>query len=66
MPITNMLTITEAAQQIGVSRQRMHVLIKTYGLQTERAGPIKMIARDELAKLPTNRPSGRKVTNSPC
>ena len=61
MAIGNLLTMTEAAKQIGVSRQRMHELVAIYQLKIEEVnvGNIrKMIDKKELKKLPKNRPSG--------
>lgn len=61
MAIGNLLTMTEAAKQIGVSRQRMHELVIAYGLKVTEVnvGNIrKMIDKQELKKLPKNRPSG--------
>lgn len=63
MSLKNMMTLTEAAKKIGVSRQRMHVLVRTYDLTTEKAGPIRMLDAAELRKIPKNRPTGKKVSN---
>jgi excisionase family DNA binding protein len=57
-----LLTITQAAEIVGVSRQRMHKLVKTYALSTIKAGPVRLIYRSELASLPAKRPSGRKIS----
>lgn len=58
MPMKNMLTVTEAAERLRVSRQRMHVLIKSYGIKTQNAGPIMLIDEKDLSKIPSNRPTG--------
>jgi hypothetical protein len=62
MPINDMLTISDAAKALGVSRQRMHVLIKTYAVQTTSVGPIKLVDLKELRKIPAIRPTGKKVS----
>jgi hypothetical protein len=61
MAIHNMLTISDAAKQFGVSRQRMHVLLKTYAVRTQAIGPLKLVEKKELRKIPVIRPTGRKL-----
>jgi len=58
----NYVTVRQAAQLVGVSRQRIHVIIKTYNVQSERVdgGPL-MIPRPELKKIPKKRPTGKKL-----
>ena len=62
MPMNDMLTVTDAAKVLGVSRQRMHILLKTYGVRTLPAGPLKLIDLKELRKIPAVRPTGKKVS----
>lgn len=57
----NTLTISEAAGRLGVSRQRMHVLVRTYNLKTEKVGMMRRVEMKELKKIPSERPTGRKV-----
>lgn len=56
------LSVTEAAETFCVSRQRMHVLLRTYNVETETIGNQKLVAKKELAKIPKNRPLGRQKT----
>jgi excisionase family DNA binding protein len=50
------LTVRQAAEKLGVSRQRVHQLIRIYSLQTEQIdGLLVMISKKELAKIPANR-----------
>lgn len=56
-----LLTMSEAAAKYCVSRQRMHVLCRTYNLSTEWIGPMRVIPMSELKKLPKNRPSGKTL-----
>lgn len=60
MPVTNMLTVSEAAEKFGVSRQRMHVLIRNYKIKVEKVGPIQLIEQKDLLKIPSHRPTGVK------
>lgn len=64
MPMYNMITISEAAEKLGVSRQRMHVLCRTYQLKTVPAGPIKVLDERELRKIPSERPTGKKISKN--
>ena len=53
------LTISMAADELNVTRQRMHVLVKTYGIQTQSIdGRVKLVNRRELDKIPKQRPPG--------
>jgi predicted transcriptional regulator of viral defense system len=61
--IENYITIREAAEIIGVTPQRFHKLISTYGLSVQKLTPrMTLVAKREIKKIPTNRPSGRKLT----
>lgn len=56
---TGYLTITEAAERLGVSRQRVHQLIKQGRLEAEQVGHIWIIpesALDDIKKVPMGRP----------
>jgi hypothetical protein len=56
------VTVSQAAQLIGVSRQRMHQLIFAYDLHAEvvGSGRVKVLHRKELRKIPSERPPGPK------
>jgi len=56
------LTITQAAELSGVSRQRMHQLVKLYGVPTHPVGSQNLIYRPDLDKIPANRPSGVQIS----
>ncbi len=59
MPINNMLTVSEAAKTFGVTRQRMHMLIREYSLQTTQLHPrCTLVCKTELKKIPKERPVG--------
>jgi len=64
--IGDKLTILEAAQELCVSRQRMHQLIEENNLVTERVhARLLLIHPRELKKIKGNRPAGRpKKKNS--
>ena len=54
-------TVAEAAKDLGVSVQRMHQLIRYYGVVVNRLTPrFTLIPRKELRKIPKERPSGRR------
>lgn len=63
MPFSkDLLTIAEAAEELNVSRQRMHVLIKTYGLKKVLPSPkLALVSRKELLKIPAVRTPGPRV-----
>jgi hypothetical protein len=58
------MTITQAAEKYGVSRQRMHQLIDTYGAETIWIGSVKLISTSELRKIPKKRPNGKNFRQS--
>ena len=52
-------TVPEAAEHMGVSRQRMHELITTYSLKTlALSSRARIIKKSELEKIPNDRPTG--------
>lgn len=52
----NAITIREAAERLGVTRQRMHKLIQAYGLYTEWCGcNQKVVPVREIERLETLR-----------
>ena len=58
------MTVQQAADKIGVSSSRMHVLIKTYDLETETFfGTKKFLLKSELKKVPKKRPTGVHISN---
>lgn len=51
--MNHILTIAEAAERMNVSRQRMHKLIESYELQTQKIqGRLLVMDEDELKKIP--------------
>jgi len=59
MQISNeYLSVTEAAEMFGVTRQRMHALIKTYQIKSEKVGKQIVLSRKNLSKIPSDRPNG--------
>ena len=59
------LTILEAAQELCVSRQRMHQLIDEHNLKTERVhARLLLIHPRELKKIKADRPVGRPKKNN--
>lgn len=57
--IENHLTVSEAAEYFGVSRQRMHQLIHSYDVPVVDVSPkLKMIRRSHLKMIPKDRPPG--------
>ena len=60
----SMTTVAQAAQALGVSRQRIHQLIRSLGLvpQTQRAGGyvIWVLSEADMAKL-----AGRRTVPGP-
>ena len=53
-----MLTVTEVAQRLGVSPQRIRLLISQGRMPAQRVGPLWLIAESD-AVLPAARPPGR-------
>lgn len=50
------LTVAEAAERMNVSRQRMHKLIESYHLNTQKIqGRLLVMDEDELKKIPKER-----------
>lgn len=59
MPIKDMLTISEAARKYGVTRQRMHILIKDHGVNPVRLhARCLLVSERELRKIPRERKNG--------
>lgn len=54
------LTVAEAAEQLNVSPQRVHALIRFYKVKVEQIahGKLTLIPKSEFAKIPKKRPSG--------
>lgn len=65
MPDTNeLLTIAQAAKEMNVSRQRMHALIKTYGVEKFEPSPkLFMVLKSELDKIPKLRKPGPRANS---
>lgn len=63
--LTNLMSVDEAASEIGVSRRRMEDLVRRRHAQLgicARIGPTWVIARDELNALRPGRPGKPKKT----
>lgn len=58
----NLLTITQTAERVGLTRQRVHALIKAGRLPAERVGSVLLIKESNL-KLIAVRKSGPPVGN---
>ena len=57
--LQNYLTVSQAADDFGVSRQRMHVLLRTYDVPFETLpNGMKVMKRAALKRIPRDRPSG--------
>jgi excisionase family DNA binding protein len=56
--MTDLLTLAQAADRLGVSRQRLHALIQAGRLPAERLGHAWIIRAADLAAF-TPRPPGR-------
>jgi excisionase family DNA binding protein len=54
----NAITTSEAAEKLGISPQRVNVLIKEGRLPATKVGPIYLIQPKDLAKV-KNRKTGR-------
>lgn len=58
---TDCMTISDAAVQLGVSRQRMHKIIERHRAKTvDVNGRLKMIPTDELQRIRTEREREQK------
>ena len=55
-------TVTEMAEQLSVSRQRVHQLIKAYGVKIQKAGRTVLVSQKEFKKIPVDRESGVHVS----
>jgi len=61
MPLGDLLTISEAARILRVSRQHMHKLIADYQLKVGKVHDRLFVLHPmELRKIPENRQPGRK------
>jgi len=54
-------TAKEAAKRLQVSKQRVHQLVKIYGLIVEKLGPLTMIPKKELRKIPRKRSCSTRI-----
>jgi len=55
-----LLTIPQAAEKLGISRQRVHVLVKTGRLKAKRFGRVWLIEPDAIHNIaPSENPTGR-------
>ena len=56
---TTFYTIPNAATKLGVTRQRMHELIKTYEIKTVKIhNRARIVSEHELNAIPDSRPDG--------
>jgi len=55
-----MYTVREASEQLGVTPQRVHALIRDYALEVTKVaeGRLFLIPQSELDKIPLERPNG--------
>jgi len=59
-PSSDMYTIPEAARLMGITRQRLHLLVQHGRVRAYRIGRVWMIPRDAIGHiLPSENPSGR-------
>ena len=60
----SLLTMQEAANEIGVTRQRMHAIVATYGAKVEKINArLTLISREELQKIVEKRDSAKNCQN---
>lgn len=65
--MNHILTIAEAAERMNVSRQRMHKLIESYELQTQKIqGRLLVMDEDELKKIPKVRKNNSADKKQPA
>jgi excisionase family DNA binding protein len=60
--MTHLLSFAQAAQRLGVSRQRVHALVKEGRIPTVQVGPYRLIEPTALTafeRLPAGYPKGR-------
>jgi len=58
--MNNLITVKDLAEKYGVSKSRMHALIKKYKVKIAcTIGDTFMIKRSEARKIPKERPVGR-------
>lgn len=61
--IENHVTVSEAAEIFGVSRQRMHVLLRDYEVPVvPLSARMSMIKKQDLKRIPKDRPNGKRKT----
>lgn len=68
MPLTDWITVRDAAEQIlGVTPQRVHQLIATYGVEIDRKSPrLTLVKRKDIERVAEmERPSGLHQDRSP-
>ena len=59
-PSSDMYTIPEAAKLMGITRQRLHLLVQHGRVMAYRIGRVWMIPCDAIGNiLPSERPAGR-------
>lgn len=54
-----MYTIQEAADAMGMTRQRLHVLIQQGRVTAHRFGRVWMVPEDAIGKIEPGKPTGR-------
>ena len=57
--LDGLLTVREAASVLGVSKQRLMILLDDYGIETARLGQSIVVERAELSRIPRIRKPGR-------
>jgi excisionase family DNA binding protein len=59
------LTTREAAERLGVTRERVYALIKAGRLPAEKFGPVWMILEDDLELVKDRKPGRPRSDKSP-
>lgn len=68
MDTNKLLSITEAAQRLGITRQRVHALIANTQLKAVRLGHYHYIEESEIERylaLPKGKPYAPRSTSDP-
>ncbi len=58
------LSLTQAAELLGVSRQRVHQLIQRGDIHADRLGHTLMLRRDEVERFRQERDEARQAATS--
>jgi hypothetical protein len=61
MDTKNYLTVRDVATRLGVSKQRVHQLIRLYAVVTSKFGNLVVIEKKELRKIPRKRSCSTRI-----